>query len=358
MVNLKVRSIYLIGFTCLVSAISLLITLGCQTTSTYQVPYKKERSKYIKDLAILYPAEIPEMSVNIRSDEQFLTRLLTGPAIIPQIMLQLAFLSTREEDAMIFNDMIFDLNIGEIFCERLNTKLQLCSYLHVVPQEGITKNKVVWKLLEKKNKSIKDYQAIGTELGTDTLLEINVISYGIKDPGIFSDPYAILKVEVKMTTASEGKVLWNDIIEARSRIEMDTIDFVDTVYGDVHLLKEELEKAVDIVSEECVERLGFDTHNTYLLDKDYLEDTRNKIDIAQKFNELNNLRYESLITDNDYEEKKLDLVERAKSRKNNHHVNTKINTVSDRNNEPIIVKEKTKSGLPPLPRRNTDYREF
>ncbi len=347
-----VRERFLIMFMCIPIIVSLMITMGCYTTNTNtsQIPYKKEHSKYVNKVAILYPAENPEMSVNIRNDEKFLSSLLMGPAIIPQLFMQLAYRSAKKEDIRVFNEMIFDLNIDELLCEKLNTKLQLCSHLHVVPQESIAENKVVWKLLEKKNKDLKDYQKIGTELGVDTLIEIKTISYGLKDPGIFSDPYAIIKADIKMTTASEGTVLWRDVVQARTKIEMDTIDFVDAVYGDVQYLKEELEKVADVVSEECVERLGFDTNYTYLLDKDYLKDKKNKIDIAKKLDELNSLRYEKLITDIDYNEKKLNLIERAKSRKNIHHENTQITAVNDENKQ-VIVEEKDKSKLPPLPRR-------
>ena len=324
------RQILNSGFIYISLVVSLIIIMGCETTNISQVPYKKEYSKYVNKLAILYPAENPEMHVKIRSDEQFITTLLTGPAIIPQILMQIAFLSARKDDTMIFNDMMFDLNIGEILCEKLNTKFQLCSYLHVVPQENITKNKVVWKLLEKKNKDLKDYQRIGTELGIDTLLEINIISYGIKDPGIFSDPYAVLKADVKMTTVTEGAVLWRDIIEARTEIEIDTTDSISNTYEDAQFIKEEFERVADVLSEECIERLGFDTNYTYLLDKDYLNDKKNKIDIAKKLGELNNLRYDSLITDTDYDETKLNLIERAKSRKNFHYRNTQIDTENKR----------------------------
>lgn len=34
-----------------------------------------------------------------------------------------------------------------------------------------------------KDKDSKDYEKIGTELDVDTILEIGIISYGIKDPG-------------------------------------------------------------------------------------------------------------------------------------------------------------------------------
>ncbi len=324
------RQILNSGFIYISLVVSLIIIMSCETTNISQVPYKKEYSKYVNKLAILYPAENPEMNVKIRSDEQFITTLLTGPAIIPQILMQIAFLSARKDDVRIFNDMLFDLNIGEVLCEKLNTKFQLCSYLHVVPQENITKNKVVWKLLEKKNKDLKDYQRIGTELGIDTLLEINIISYGIKDPGIFSDPYAVLKADVKMTTVTEGAVLWRDIIEARTMIEIDTTDSISNTYEDAQFIKEEFERVADVLSEECIERLGFDTNYTYLLDKDYLNDKKNKIDIAKKLGELNNLRYDSLITDTDYDEKKLNLIERAKNRKNFHYRNTQIDTENKR----------------------------
>ncbi|MDR4503978.1 MAG: hypothetical protein MRK01_04185 [Candidatus Scalindua sp.] len=332
--------------------VSLLIASGCETTGTHQKSYRKENSKNIHDLAILYPAHLPEMTVNIRADEQFLTTLLTGPAIIPQLMLRLAFLSEKHEDRMIFNEMIFDVNIGQVFCKKLNTKIQLCSNFDVVPQEGITKNKVVWKLLEKEIKELADYRTIGSELGTDTVLEIDVLSYGIKDPGIFSDPHAILKIGAKMTKVADGTVLWEDFIEAKSKIEMNTSDFVDTVYGDVTVLKKELEKVVDIVSEECLVRLGIETHNTYLLDKDYFEGKKEKIDVAKKLNELNEMRHDALINDRDYREKKRELLDRAKGKKTGYQQKRKTSPAKVK--KKVISKEveKTRSGLPPLPRRD------
>jgi len=196
-----VRERFLAMFMCIPIIVSLMITTGCNTTNTNisQIPYKKENTKYVNNVAILYSAENPEMFVNIRNDEKFFSWLAMGPAIIPQLLMQFAYRSAKKDDERVFNEMIFDLNIDEVLCKNLNTKLQLCSPLHVVPQESITENKVVWKLLEKKNKGQKDYQKIGTELGVDTLIEIKIISYGLKDPGIFSDPYAIIKAGIKMT---------------------------------------------------------------------------------------------------------------------------------------------------------------
>ncbi|MFQ5687449.1 MAG: hypothetical protein ACE5GV_12410, partial [Candidatus Scalindua sp.] len=165
--------------------LSLMIFAGCQTTEITQIPYKKEYSKYVNDMAILHYADNPEMDVNIRNDEMFLSTLMAGPAIVPQLLMQLAYNSAKQEDIRSFNEMAFDLNIGELLCEKLNTKLQLCSYFHVVPQESVTKNKIVWELMEKKEKDSEDYEKIGTALGVDTILEIGIISYGIKDPGVF-----------------------------------------------------------------------------------------------------------------------------------------------------------------------------
>ena len=295
--------------------LSLIIFAGCQTTEITQVPYKKEYSKYVNDMVILHYADNPEMDVNIRNDEMFLSTLMAGPAIIPQILMRLAQSSANQEDVRSFNEMIFDLNIGELLCEKLNTKLQLCSYFHVVPQESVTKSKIIWELMEKRDKDSKDYEKIGTELGIDTILEIGIISYGIKDPGVFSDPYASLKIDVKMTTASEGIVIWRDIVEAKTAIGMSTEDFLGIVYGDAQHLKEKLEEAADAVSERCIEKLGFDTNYTYLLDEDYIKKTRHKINIEEKLSELNVLRHEDLITNSDYDETKLDLIEQAKGRK-------------------------------------------
>ena len=294
--------------------LSLIIFAGCQTTEITQVPYKKEYSKYVNDMVILHYADNPEMDVNIRNDEMFLSTLMAGPAIVPQLFMMLAHNSANQEDIRSFNEVIFDLNIGEELCEKLNTKFQLCSYFHVIPQESITKNKAVWKLMEKRDKDSKDYKKIGTELDVDTILEIGIISYGIKDPGIFSDPYAFLKIDAKMTTASEGIVMWRDIVEAKTAIEMDTQEFLDFVFTVPDFLKEQLEEAADVVSERCIEKLGFDTNYTYLLDEDYIKKTRHKINIADKLSELNVLRNEYLITDSDYDETKLDLIEQAKAR--------------------------------------------
>jgi hypothetical protein len=295
--------------------ISLLMLAGCKTTNVAQVPYRKEYSKYVNDMVILHYPESPQMDVNIRNDEMFISSLAAGPAIIPQLMMLLAKNSANEEDTIAFNDIIFDFNIGDVLCEKLNTKFQLCSYFHVVPQENIGNNKTVWKLMEKKDKDVKDYAQIGTELGIDTILETDVLSFGIKDPGIFSDPYAYIKVEVKMATAAEGMVIWRDIVQARTEIGMNTVDFEDMVYTDVEFLKKKLEEVVDAVSELCIEKLGFGTNYTYLLEEDYIEKTEHKINIAEKLNELNVLRYEDLISNTDYDKTRLDLIEKAKSRK-------------------------------------------
>ena len=292
----------------------LIIFSGCQTTEITHVPYKKEYSKYVNNLVILHYTDNPEMDVNIRNDDMLLSTLMAGPAIVPQILMRLAYNSARKEDIRIFNDMVFDLNIGELLCEKLNTKFQLCSYFHVVPQESVMKSKDIGELLEKRDKDPKDYEKIGTELDVDTILEIGIISYGVKDPGVFNDPYASLKIDVKMTTASEGTVIWRDIVEARTSIGVSAEQFISAVYGDAQHLKEKLEEAADAVSEQCVERLGFDTNYTYLLEEDYIRKTRHKINIAEKLSELNVLRHDDLITNSDYDEAKLDLIEQAKGK--------------------------------------------
>jgi hypothetical protein len=293
--------------------ISVLMLAGCKTTDISQIPYRKEYSKFVNDLVILHYPESPQMDVNIRNDEMFISSLICGPAIIPQLMMLLAKNSANEEDAAAFNEIIFDLNIGDMLCEKLNTKFQLCSYFHVVPQESILNNKTLWQLMEKKDKEVKDYVQVGTEFGIDTILETDVLSFGIKDPGIFSDPYAFIKVDVKMTTA-RGTVIWRDIVQARTEIGMKTVELVDMVYTDVEFLKKKLEEVADAVSERCIEKLGFDTNYTYLLEKDYIKKTKHKINIAEKLNELNILRDEDIISNTDYDKTKLELIEKAKSR--------------------------------------------
>ncbi len=294
--------------------ISLLLFAGCKTTSTSQILYRKEYSKFVNDMVILHYPESPQMDVDIRNDEMFISKLVAGPNIISQLFMIFAQNAANEEDSLAFNEIIFDLNIGDELCEKLNSKFQLCSYFHVVPQERILKNKTVWKLMEKKDKDVKDYAQIGAKLGIDTILETDVLSFGIKDPGVFSDPYAFIKVDVKMTTAAEGTVIWRDIVQARTEIAMKTVDFEDMVYTDVEFLKHKLEEVVDAVSELCIEKLGFDTNYTYLLEEDYIKKTSHKINIAEKLNELNILRYEDIISSTDYDKIRLDLIEKAKGR--------------------------------------------
>ncbi len=299
---------------CACLLISLLMFAGCKTTKVTQVPYKKEYSKFVNKMAILNYPENPQMDVNIRNDEIFISSLAAGPAIIPQLLMLLAKNSAHEEDIMAFNEIIFDLNIGDILCKKLNTKFQLCSYFHVVPQDSIVNTKSVWKLMEKKDKDVKDYAQIGTKLGIDTILETDVLSFGIKDPGIFSDPYAFISVDVKMTTAAEGTVIWRDIVQARKEIGMNTVEFENMVYTDVEFLRKKLEEVVDAVSEQCIEKLGFDTNYTYLLEEDYIKKTKHKINIAEKLKELNTLRHDELISGTDYDNTRLGLIEKAKGR--------------------------------------------
>jgi len=292
--------------------ISLLLLAGCKTTKVSQIPYRKEYSKFVNDVAIMHYPESPQMGVDIRSDEMFISRLVVGPNPFAQLFMKFAQDSANEEDAIAFNDIIFDLNIGDVLCEKLNTKFQLCSYFHVVPQKSIVSSNKLWRLMEKKDKAVKDYVQVGTELGIDTILETDVLSFGIKDPGIFSDPYAFIKVDVKMTTAAGGTVIWRDIVQARTEIGMKTVDLLDMVYSDAEFLRKKLEEVVDAVSEQCIEKMGFDTHNTYLLDEDYIKKSRFKINIADKLNELNVLRHENLISSIDYDKTKHDLIEKAK----------------------------------------------
>jgi len=292
--------------------ISLLLLAGCKTTNVSLIPYRKEYSKFVNDIAIMHYPESPQMGVDIRRDEMFISRLVVGPNPIAQLFMKFAQDSANEEDAIAFNDIIFDLNIGDVLCEKLNTKFLLCSYFHVVPQKSIVSNNILWRLMEKKDKEVKDYVQVGTELGIDTILETDVLSFGIKDPGIFSDPYAFIKLDVKMTTAAGGTVIWRDIVQARTEIGMKTVDLVDMVYADAEFLRKKLEEVVDAVSEQCIEKLGFDTHNTYLLDEDYIKKSRHKINIADKLNELNVLRYENFISSIDYDKTKHDLIEKAK----------------------------------------------
>ncbi len=103
-------------------------------------------------------------------------------------------------------------------------------------------------------------------------------------------------------------------MEAKTAIGMSTVDFLDNVYAEDEFLEKKLDKVEDAVTELCIEELGFDTNYTYLLEEDYIKKTKHKINIADKLNELNNLRYENLISNINYEKAKLEFIEKAKDR--------------------------------------------
>lgn len=337
----------------------LFFITSCETTGITPIPYKNDHSKYVNNIAILCNTKYPDMYLNMRTEDEIMSTIMAGPAIIPQIIMHTFYYFRRKDDTRLINSMMFDLNIGEILSEKLNTKLQLCSHFHVVPQESIGAGMTNWDLLEKKDKDVKDYREIGTELGADTIIEINVLSYGVDHIGFISQPQATLKIDVKMATASEGVVLWRDVIEAKAMIDMDLYEVYALQLEDIQLIKEKFEKVVDIVTEECIERLGFDTHYTYLIDKEFLKKAQHNIDLASQLGELNSLRHDSLITNVDYNEKKYELIERAKTRKTNinHEIAQNIpknyNSVENiETNQIVLTKEQDDSKLPPLPRRD------
>ena len=107
----------------------------------------------------------------------------------------------------------------------------------------------------------------------------------------------LFKVDVKMTTA-QGTVIWRDIVEVKEgdRDGYAGIWLILCIQY-VEYLQEHLLKVVRRYLRKCIEKLGFDTHDTYLLEEDYIKKSRYKINIADKLNELNVLRHENLISE-------------------------------------------------------------
>ena len=56
--------------------ISLLLLAGCKTTNVSLIPYRKEYSKFVNDVAIMHHPESPQIDVDIRNDEMFISSLV------------------------------------------------------------------------------------------------------------------------------------------------------------------------------------------------------------------------------------------------------------------------------------------
>ncbi|MGR3219932.1 MAG: hypothetical protein ACUZ8H_08975 [Candidatus Anammoxibacter sp.] len=270
---------------------SLIITVflfvaGCSTLET--VTFRNDDTKYINKIAILGPEQSKGISVNVTGDTKIMY-LLMGPAIIPQIMLAFATHQANKDEAIYLDDLIFDFNIEEILREKFKNELEANTYFHPVLQDEMPDNAKAQKILSKFPKDRIDYITIAQDMDADTIIELSVYSYGIKDPGILWDPNVILTVDVKMVRVVDNKTLWQTRMTENTKRK--TTGLYYSVYreNNAELLRFELEAAAAIVAKALVHELGFEI-------KEGIKDIREVvIEKAAKMMEEYNALYQSTL---------------------------------------------------------------
>ncbi len=234
------------------------LLLGCAGEQIVEVPLQKEGLKNIKKVAILCPNDRPELFMNVAADEH-LPMLLMSPAIVPQLFLAMSYFNTTRSDTRRFNNLTFDIHIGQIIRDYLYKKLQRSATFYLVSPEEVEACRVTHKLQGSKSKAPSDYEQVGRYLGADTVIELFVLSYGIKDPGVFSKPYVILKIKASMRRVVDGTLLWQTAMmqslpQPEGRFGFDYDKYTDE---EAKLLKEELDKLAGVLAERLVEAMGF-----------------------------------------------------------------------------------------------------
>lgn len=223
-----------------------------------EIPFPREELKNIKSVAILCPNDRPDLSMHVAGDEHFPIMLLS-PAIVPQLFLAMSYFSTTRNDSRHFNSLTFDMHIGHVIREYLYKKLQRSATFSVIPPEEVEACRVTHKLQGPEAKAPGDYEQIGRHLGADTVVELFVLSYGVKDPGVFSKPYAVLKVKASMRRVRDGTLLWQTMMVQTLPQQEKSFGFDYEKYADedAKLLKEELDKLAGVLAERLVEAIGF-----------------------------------------------------------------------------------------------------
>ncbi len=235
----------------------LCLIVGC-AEKVVEIPLHREEMKNIRTAAILTPTSRPDISIHATTDDQFLVMLLSGPAIIPQIMAQLAMIDARREDTRRFNLLTYDTHVGQMLRESLFSKLKRQAPFYVIPPEVVDDNLTVYTLQDKKDKTKEDYQTIAKKLGADTIIEVYVLSCGIEDPGVFAKPHTLLIAKVVVTRAREKKVIWQTKVgQAIPQENKFGFDYEKYEAEDAKLLKEELDTVASMLSEQIIESLGF-----------------------------------------------------------------------------------------------------
>ncbi|HHT9119610.1 MAG TPA: hypothetical protein ACFYD3_03565 [Candidatus Hypogeohydataceae bacterium YC41] len=232
--------------------------LGCAKEQVVEIPFQKNELKNIKKVAILCPNDRPDLFMNVAGD-QHIPLFFLSPALIPQLFSAMSYIDARKTDSRLFNSLTFDMHIGHVIREYLYRKLQRSASFSVISPEEVEACKVAHKLQGSEQKAPEDYEQLGKHLGADTVIELFVLSYGMKDPGVFSKPYAVLKVKASMRRVRDGTLLWQTMMVQTLSQQTRTFGFDYEKYSDENakLLKEELDKLAGVLAERLVEAIGF-----------------------------------------------------------------------------------------------------
>lgn len=244
----------------LISLLLIFISSGC-AEQVVEIPFQKTELKNIRTVAILSPNERPELFMDVTADDHFLLFLFAGPAIISQLFITAAMHDAKKEDSRTFNELTFDIHVGRLLRDSFYKKLRRSAPFHILPPEKVEENKTVYRIQNKKEKSPEDYEHIAMELGADTVIELSVLACGVKDPGVFSKPHALLVAKAAMTRVRDNTVLWQTkAVTAIPQSKSFGFDYEKYEAEDAKVLKEELDSLAGILAESLVEDLGFKAH--------------------------------------------------------------------------------------------------
>lgn len=236
------------------------LSLGC-AEQVVEIPFQRSEMRNVSKVAILSPNMRPDLFMDVTADDHFLLLLLSGPAIINQLLVTAAMRDARKEDTRMFNELTFDFHVGRILKESFYRKLQRSAPFYIIPLEKIEDNRVVNKLQDKREKTPEDYKKIAMELGADTVIELTVLAGGVKDPGIFSKPSALLIAKAAMFRIPDNRMLWQTrVAQAIPQKKSFRSGYDEYLEEEAKSLRGELDSLAGMLAEQLIESLGFKSH--------------------------------------------------------------------------------------------------
>lgn len=232
----------------------LLLYSGCKTLPT--VKFDTNNTKQINKVAIIGPEQSKELKVNLTGDAN-LMYLFMGPAIIPQIALAYGTYVTNKEEGIAFNGLIFDFNIEKLLRKRFRDEIAANTYFAPILQSDIKDDPKLQEILNKYPKTGNDYTKIASRLGVDTIIDLSVYSYYLKDPGLIWDPNVALTVDAKMIRVKDSEIIWQIRMKEDSKRKSTGLEYFLYKANNAELLRFELEAATEIVAKALVQNMGF-----------------------------------------------------------------------------------------------------